>query len=91
MTPGVSILETVSIHLARHLARLPVLRLKAHSRLAFKILHNVKEPVVNVRLVSKLNFDLIEITQSVLGKAVSHSLCSRTHDRSTETRLSYGR
>jgi len=38
----------------------------SYLRLAFEIFHNIKESVVYIWLIGKLNFDLIEITKRIL-------------------------
>lgn len=48
------------------LAVSPVTDQNLHSRLGFEILHNVKKPVVNIGLVVKLNFDLVQVRQGIL-------------------------
>jgi hypothetical protein len=40
--------------------------LEGHLRLAFEVLHNIKESIVDIGLVGKLNFDLIKITEGIL-------------------------
>jgi hypothetical protein len=40
--------------------------MNAYLRLRFKLLHDVKEIVVDRRLVSKLQFDLVQVGQSIL-------------------------
>lgn len=37
-----------------------------YPRLALEVLHNVKEPIVDVWLLMKLNLDLVEIAQRIL-------------------------
>jgi hypothetical protein len=44
----------------------PPLQATENSRLAFEIFHNVKESVVHIGLVGKLDFDLIKIAKRIL-------------------------
>jgi hypothetical protein len=41
-------------------------RQEERSRLAFKVLHDVQEPIVHVRLLVKLNLDLVKIAERIL-------------------------
>lgn len=43
-----------------------------HLRLALEVLHDIQEPIVDVRLFNELNLDLVEITQSILQAYVRH-------------------
>jgi hypothetical protein len=36
------------------------------SRLAFKVFHDVQEPIVHVRLLVELNLDLVKIAEGIL-------------------------
>lgn len=61
MTPGVSILYLIS---TTHSLLLPAGR--ANLRLALEVLHDVKEPVVHIRLVGELDLDLVKIAEGIL-------------------------
>lgn len=37
-----------------------------HLRLALKVLHDIEKSIIHIRLVDKLNLDLIKVAQSVL-------------------------
>lgn len=62
MTPGVSMLLWSVVS--------PEQRIN-HIRLAFKVFHNVEEPIVHVWLVVELYLDLVKIRQGILPFIVS--------------------
>lgn len=62
MTPGVSILRPFSY--AHDVKGRP--RRSFNSRLTLEILHDVKEPVVHIRLFRELDLDLVKVAESVL-------------------------
>ena len=37
-----------------------------YTRLAFEVFHDIQKLIVNLRFINETNFDLVEITQSVL-------------------------
>lgn len=37
-----------------------------HLRLAFEVLHYIQEPVVNIRLIVELDFDLVQVCEGIL-------------------------
>lgn len=39
-------------------------------RLAFEVFHDVKEPIVDIRLLVELYLDLVQVAQSVLNKVL---------------------
>jgi hypothetical protein len=39
-----------------------------HPRLALEIFHDVKKPIIYVRVVVELDLDLVEVTQRILEK-----------------------
>jgi len=58
MTPGVSILARIS--------ELQPKEVEEYSRLAFEVLHNVQELVVDIELARELYFHLVQIAKGVL-------------------------
>lgn len=57
MTPGVSMLQTVSHATTPSASRTG----SRYSRLAFKVLHNIEKLVVDIRLLVKLDFNLVQV------------------------------
>lgn len=54
MTPGVSMLQTVSYVTAPAQSQ-------RYSRLALKVLHNIEKLVVDIGLLVKLDFNLVQV------------------------------
>lgn len=83
MTPGVSILErgvrgdVISSKKFRHL------------RLTLEVLHDVQEPIIHIRLINELNFDLIEIAQSILADSVLSAILHLDGHQSKQDRETY--
>jgi len=59
MTPGVSILFCISV------CREPASG-SSDLRLTLEIFHNVQEFIIHIRLVVKLNLDLVQVAEGIL-------------------------
>lgn len=44
----------------------PLSQASSDVRLTLEVLHNIKEPVIDIGLVVELNFDLIEVCEGIL-------------------------
>jgi hypothetical protein len=67
MTPGVSILRRVRDCLWKNRSGLK------NVRLTFEIFHNIKESIVHIWLISKLDLDLVKVAERVLRFKCQHS------------------
>lgn len=71
MTPGVSILFPCQVSIEQ----VDWAWKSASSRLAFEVLHDIEEPIIHIRLVGKLDLDLVEVTEGILLNA-GISMCT---------------